>query len=60
MSHYLFVCTSLFRETVIAGFETPSRKPLIPRMAMETPCGPQSGNASSRYWALWTVREAWR
>jgi len=59
MSHYVFVCTSLFRETVIAGFETPSRKPLIPRMAMETPCSPRAGAASSCCWILWIVREAW-
>jgi len=43
MSHYVFVCTSLFRETVIAGFETPSRKPLIPSMAMGDALRPTSG-----------------
>ena len=59
MSHYVFVCTSLFSETVIAGFETPLRKSLIPRMVMETPCGPHAGAASSYGWTLEIVREAW-
>lgn len=40
MSHYLFVCTSFFRETEVAAFETRSRKSLTFRMAMETPHDP--------------------
>lgn len=47
MSHYVFVCTSLFGETEAARFETRCCKSLILRMAMETPCNPQVGAASS-------------
>ena len=59
MSHHVFVCTSLFRETLIAGFETRSRKYLVSRMAIETPCDPYTNGPSFVLWTPWIVREAW-
>jgi uncharacterized membrane protein len=50
MSHHVFVCTSLFRETLIAGFETRSRKYLVSRMAIETVCDPYTNSLSSDVW----------